>query len=99
MCQRSRPAVPHDSVMVENFLELGGGSPALSGCQVCLSVYIRMVETGSVVDELTPPQLDGCRSLHCIQGGSRILFIQRQLRLNRWQPKRLHLRVQRKAFS
>src|ERR1700675_3345088 len=98
MRQRSRPAVPDDPAMVENFLKLGGGSPALSGCQVCLSVYIHMVETGSVVDELNSPQLDGCRSLHCIQGGSRILFIQRQLRMNRNQPKRLHLGVQRKAF-
>ena len=33
-----------------------------------------------------------------IQGSSRILSIQRQLRLNRRQPKRLHLRVQREAF-
>ena len=33
-----------------------------------------------------------------IQGGSRILPVQRQLRLNRRQPKRLHLGVQREAF-
>ena len=37
-------------------------------------------------------------SLQSIQGGSRVLFVQRQLRPNRGQPERLHLRVQREAF-
>ena len=32
------------------------------------------------------------------KGGSRILSVERQLRPNRRQPKRLHLGVQRKAF-
>ena len=36
-----------------------------------------------------------CRSF---ESGSRILSVKRQLRLNRGQPKRLHLSVQRKAF-
>jgi hypothetical protein len=44
------------------------------------------------------PQLDGGSSLQGIQGGGRILSVQRQLRLNRRQPKRLHLRVQREAL-
>ncbi len=44
------------------------------------------------------PQLDGGSSLQGIQGESRILSVQRQLRLNRGQPERLHLRVQREAF-
>ena len=43
-------------------------------------------------------QLDGRSSLQGIQSGSRILFVQRQLRVNRRQPKQLHLRVQREAF-
>src|ERR1022692_2986859 len=51
MRQRSRPAVPDDPAMVENPLKLGGGSTALSGCQVCLSAYIHMIEAGAVVDE------------------------------------------------
>src|ERR1700693_5165325 len=42
MGQRSRPAVPHDSAVVKNLLELGGGSTALPGCQVLLSAYIDM---------------------------------------------------------
>jgi hypothetical protein len=53
-----------------------------------------MVEAGSVVHELNAAQLDGYRCLDCIQGGGRISFIQRHLRLNRSQPKRLHLSVQ-----
>src|SRR5271168_1170827 len=36
MRQRSRPAVPDDTAVVDDFLELGGGLCALSGCQVCL---------------------------------------------------------------
>ena len=32
MRQRSRPAVPDDTVVVENFLKLSGGGTALSGC-------------------------------------------------------------------
>jgi hypothetical protein len=35
MRQGSRPAVPDDAAMVEDFLKLGGGGSALSGCQVC----------------------------------------------------------------
>src|ERR1017187_385495 len=98
MRQRSRPAVPGNAAVVENLLKLGGGSIALSGRQVCLSAYVHMIEAGNIEDERNLRQLDGCSSLQSIQGGSRVLFIQRQLRLSRWQPKRLHLRVQRKAF-
>src|ERR1035437_6227085 len=32
MRQRSRPAVPHNAAVVENFLELSGSSTALPGC-------------------------------------------------------------------
>src|SRR5882762_4853625 len=59
MRQRSRPTVPDDAAVVENLLKLGGGSTAPSDCQVCLSSYIHMVETGNIVDELNLPQLDG----------------------------------------
>jgi hypothetical protein len=34
--------------MVDDFLELGGGSIALSGCQVCLSANIRRIEAGDI---------------------------------------------------
>src|SRR5579864_973074 len=42
MRQRSRPAVPHDAAVVEDFLKLGGGSTALSRCQVRLSAYVHV---------------------------------------------------------
>ena len=57
-----------------------------------------MVEAGNIADERNLPQLDGGSSLQGSQGGSRVLSVQRQLRLNCWQPKRLYLRVQREAF-
>src|SRR4029077_2505379 len=98
MRQRSRPAVPDDAAVVENLLKFGGGSTTLSRCQVGLPTYIHVIEAGNIGDELNLPQLDGGSSLRSIQGGSRILFVQRQLCLNRRQPKRLHLSVQRVAF-
>jgi hypothetical protein len=55
MRQRSRPAVPHNATVVENILKLGGGSVALSGCQVCLSAYIHIVEAGNIDDERNLP--------------------------------------------
>src|ERR1700730_3256786 len=58
MRQRSRPAVPDDRAVVENFLKLGGGSTALSGCQVCLSAYIHRIEAGNIGNEQDLPQLD-----------------------------------------
>ena len=44
------------------------------------------------------PNSIGDSSLQSIQGDSRIFSVQRQLRLNRRQPERLHLRVQREAL-
>src|SRR5579864_7834661 len=99
MRQRSRPAVPHDAAVVEYLLKLGGGSTALSGCQVRLSAYVHMIEARNIGDEPNLPQLDRGSSLKSIQGGSRVLFVQRHLPLNRRQPQRLHLRVQWVAFS
>jgi hypothetical protein len=63
MRQRSRPAVPDDAAVVENFLKLGSGSVALSGCQICLSTYIHMVEAGNIVDEANTSELDGVKQL------------------------------------
>src|SRR5258708_39107242 len=96
--QRDRRASPHDAAVVKDLLKGGSGSTALSGCQVRLSAYIYMIEAGNIGDEHNLPQLDGGSSLQDIQGGSWVLFVQRQLRLNRRQPERLHLRVQRVAF-
>src|ERR1700726_5004574 len=99
MRQRSRPAIPDDAAVVEDFLELGGGRTALSGCQICLSAYIHVIEAGNVVDKRNLSQLDGgSSSLQGSQRRSRVLFVQCQLRLNRRQPKRLHLGVQRETF-
>jgi hypothetical protein len=55
MRQRSRPAVPDDSAVVENLLKLGGGSAAISGCQVCISANVRRVEAGDICDESNLP--------------------------------------------
>src|SRR5208282_2518477 len=79
--QRSRPAVPDDAAVVENLLKLGGGGTALSGCQVCFSAYVHVIEAGKIVDELNLPQLDGRSSLQRIQRGPRVLFTKRHLRL------------------
>src|SRR5260370_6917073 len=98
MRQSARPAVPDDAGVVEDFLKLGGGSTAMSGGQICLSSNVGRIKAGNIGDENYLPQLDGCSRLQGRQGGSRVLSVQRQLRLNRWQPKRLHLRVQRIAF-
>jgi hypothetical protein len=51
MRYRSRPAVPDDAAVVENFLKLDRGGAALSGCQVRLSAYIYRIEAGKIVDE------------------------------------------------
>ena len=44
------------------------------------------------------PKLDGRRALQTVKRGSWALSVQCQLPLNCGQPKRLHLRVQWKAF-
>jgi UDP:flavonoid glycosyltransferase YjiC (YdhE family) len=75
--------------VVENLLKLGGRSTALSGGQVCLSAHIHGIEAGKIGDEKNLPQLDGGSSLQSIQRGSRVHFVQCQLRLNRRQPERL----------
>src|SRR5271156_432134 len=59
MRQRSRPTVPDNSAMIENLLKLGSGSAALSGCQVCLSAYVHMVEAGNIGYERNLRQLNG----------------------------------------
>ena len=99
MRQRSRPAVPDDAAMVENLLELGGGSGALSGRKIRLPAYVHVIEAGNIVDKRNLPQLDMGSSLQGIEGVSRILSIQHRLCLNRRQPKRLHLRILWEAFS
>jgi hypothetical protein len=58
MRQRSRPAVPNDAAVVENFLKLGSGRTALTRWEVCLSAYVRRIEAGNVVGEGNLPQLD-----------------------------------------
>ena len=58
MRQRSRPAIPDDAAVVDNFLKLGGGSITLSGSQICLSAYVHMIEAGNIGDERNLPQLD-----------------------------------------
>src|ERR1700680_3634955 len=43
--------------VIENFLKLGGCSPALSGCQVCRSAHMHTIEAGSIGDERNLTQL------------------------------------------
>jgi hypothetical protein len=56
--QRSRPAVPDDAAVVKNLLKLRSGSVALSGCQVCLSPHLHVIEAGNIVDEQNLSQFD-----------------------------------------
>src|ERR1700674_228835 len=43
--------------VIENFLKLGGCSPALSGCQVCRPAHMHTIEAGSIGDERNLTQL------------------------------------------
>ena len=58
MRQRSRPAVPDDAAVVENFLKLGGGGGVLPRCQICFSTNVGRVETGNIEDERNLPELN-----------------------------------------
>jgi hypothetical protein len=44
MRQGSRPAVPDNAAVIDDLLKLGGSSAAMSGCQVCLSTHIHVIE-------------------------------------------------------
>jgi hypothetical protein len=55
MHQSSGPAVHDDAAVVENFLELGSGSGALSGCEISLTTNVCWIEAGI-------PKFDGWRS-------------------------------------
>jgi len=59
MCQGSRPAVPDDAAVVENLLKLDSGFLALSGCEICVSTDIHVIEAGNIIDELNFSQFDG----------------------------------------
>jgi hypothetical protein len=68
MRQGSRPAVPDDAAVVENFLKLSSGGIALSGCQIRFSAYIHRIEAGSIVEERNFAQLDRGSNWQGIQG-------------------------------
>src|SRR6185295_13469558 len=97
MGQRSRPAVPNDTAVVENLLKLGGGSAVLVRCQVYFPANVIHVKAGNVGHKSDLSELDWRSRSEATECGSGILSIKGQLRLNRGQPKRLHLSVQRKA--
>src|SRR5580698_3726174 len=91
--QRSGPAVPDDAVVIENLLELGGGGTGLSGCEIRLSTNVGWIEAGEIAYKQKLPVLDGWQGrLQAVDRGRRIFVVECQLRLNRGQPKRLHLR-------
>jgi hypothetical protein len=97
MRQRSRPAVPDDTAVVENLLKLGGGSAVLVGCQVYFPANVIRVKAGNVGHKSDLSELDWRSRPEATECGSGILLVKGQLRLNRGQPKRLHLGVPRKA--
>src|SRR3984957_10218732 len=95
----SRPAVPDDAAMAENLLELRGGFLALPGGQIRLAVNVSGVEAREIEDELNLPVFDGRQDgPQACDRGSRILPVERELRLDCGQPKRLHLRIDWTAF-
>ena len=61
MRQRSRPAVPDDAAVIENFLEFGGGRIALSRGQIGLAANVGRIEAGNIADERNLPELNGWR--------------------------------------
>jgi len=71
--------------VVENLLKLGSSSAALSGCQVCLSASIHRIEAEKIAEHMYTLARWVVRQLAGHSGGSRILPVQRQLRLNRRQ--------------
>ena len=100
MRQRSRPAVPNDAAVVENFLELGISLHALPE-PLDMPLRERMLGRDrrySRPNEIIPNSIVPAAGLQITDRFSRVLSIKRQLGSNRWQPKRLHLRVQREAF-
>ena len=50
MRQGSRPAVPDDAAVVENLLELGGGTAALSSSEICLAANVCVIQAGSLAE-------------------------------------------------
>ena len=72
MRQGSRPAVPDDAAVVEDFLELGGGCAALSGREIRLAANVGRIEAGDIVHKRNLPVLDGwqaaCRPLIAAAG-------------------------------
>ena len=75
MRQRSRPAVPDDAAVVDDFLKLGGRSAALACCQVRLTANMRRMRARHIGNERDLPQFDGRGTLQGSQGGSRVLSI------------------------
>jgi hypothetical protein len=59
MCQGSRPAVPHDAAVIENFLKLYGSRPAIFREQIRLTANIGWIEAGSIVEESNQPEFNG----------------------------------------
>jgi len=99
MRQRARPAVPDNAVVVEDLLELGGSFFALPDSEIGLAAYVGRVEAGDVGGEVDLAELDwGDDRLQIAVGFGRVLAVERQLRTNRGQPVRLHLRMQREPF-
>jgi hypothetical protein len=91
MRQRSRPAVPDDAAVVDDFLKLGGGFLALSSNEIRLAANVCRIEAGKIDREWDCSQLKISRRWQAVQSLGRILPIKRQLRSNCWQPERWHL--------
>ena len=57
MRQRSRPTVPNDPIVVNDFLELSGRRSGLARFEICLATYVDVIEAGEIADESDLPQL------------------------------------------
>src|ERR1700684_3815249 len=76
--QSSRPAVPDDAAVVENFLKFGSSGVVLSRGQICLAPDVGRIKARNVNDECDLCQLNGrSGSLQFIKGVRRFLSIER----------------------
>src|SRR5258707_10600476 len=98
MGQRAGPAVPDDAAVVDDLLKFRRGFVAFPCRQVGLAANIHGIQTGNIVDELDLSEVDARRSFEAIDGSRGILSVQLQLRLNRRQPERLYLGIEKEAM-
>jgi hypothetical protein len=95
MRQGSRPAVPDKPIVVENLLELHGGSRALSRSEIRLAANERGIETGQIADKKRnlPKFNRRRRRFQILESFCGNLPIQRHLGPHGRDPQRLRLSI------